>query len=449
MVQFVPYNRGPSFKERIGASLGQLGQNLAEGLLQRQQNMAENEMLAKLSGREAGDFQGIGPQFKDKLLQGLLREQQEAVKTEGRQKTDFDQYVYDSVVDAAGPEKAKRYAAMGKAQRAIVDRATQEFLGEGDPFNVAFTKALDGSYATGDRPFELGPDDDLGPLDEDNITQSPVYKNASDRQKRKLMRDEQARRLASIGADAGVENLRYKPEKMDRQSFIKAKEANRKTNEETLNQVNERSKVRAADLRDVGLLKNLSERLPSGLSKWLEVDPNTGSLRPTANLFELAPTEAQQWEKIIARFAGRARDSYGARVTNFELETFLKQFPSLLNSPEARSKILEMMEINYKLDQLYDDAYKQVIDYYGKDNISKGDADTLAQELIEEQKEALEEQYNNLYGEAGTMAAQEEGVEGGGEFDELPDPSQHKGKTIRDTESGVKYRSNGLKWEKI
>lgn len=93
---------------------------------------------------------------------------------------------------------------------------------------------------------------------------------------------------------------------------------------------------------------NKSGELPSGLGR-INVDLSSGELR----LPFLASPEAQLFIKTINDFTTKAKDSYGARVTNFELDRFMQRLPSLLNSEQGRELIISQMKTINELDQLY------------------------------------------------------------------------------------------------
>lgn len=110
----------------------------------------------------------------------------------------------------------------------------------------------------------------------------------------------------------------------------------------------------------LGQLKRLNERgnLAKGLGR-LNVNFKTGELRFPF----LASPDTQLFVKTINDFLTEAKDSFGARVTNFEVDRFLKRLPSLANSEEGRRAILRQMTIINELNQLQE---KGVVDAFDK-----------------------------------------------------------------------------------
>lgn len=58
--------------------------------------------------------------------------------------------------------------------------------------------------------------------------------------------------------------------------------------------------------------------------------------------------EAEAYNKILANFQRGAKDVYGGRITNFEMEQFLKTIPTLQHTPEGRARIWSMMKSYYR-----------------------------------------------------------------------------------------------------
>lgn len=75
--------------------------------------------------------------------------------------------------------------------------------------------------------------------------------------------------------------------------------------------------------------------------------------------------QTQEFMKIVADFTRGARDSFGARVTNFELGVFLQKLPSLMNTPKGRKMIIHNLSTMSKLNELRDKGIKEAFDEAG------------------------------------------------------------------------------------
>ncbi len=143
----------------------------------------------------------------------------------------------------------------------------------------------------------------------------------------------------------------------------------------------------------LNLLDELTDtgKVGEGLSK-LNINPKTGDLI----IPQLASPEEQLFVKTVNDFTVKAKDSFGARVTNFELDRFMQRLPTLANSTEGRKLILRQMKIVNQLNQMEKKAIQNVFDQYGVRNIDYVDAENKAREQIKDQKEALRKEYYNL-----------------------------------------------------
>lgn len=132
---------------------------------------------------------------------------------------------------------------------------------------------------------------------------------------------------------------------------------------------------------------NNSNRLPEGMDK-LNINWKTGDIRFPA----LANAETQAFVKTVNDFTVKAKETFGARVTNFELGAFMKRLPTLANSTEGRRQIISQMQAMGDLDRLYYDSLKEVYDNYGLRGIDKQKAEQIAEELRAPKEEALKQQ---------------------------------------------------------
>jgi hypothetical protein len=149
------------------------------------------------------------------------------------------------------------------------------------------------------------------------------------------------------------------------------------------------------DALEFNKLDDLNKKLPEGVERWI-INPQTGEPYGLAQLTGNVPPEVQEWVKIIARFQNRAKDAFGSRVTNFDLQSYMKQFPGLLNTKEGRDRIIGMLKINNKLDSMYKNSLDKVYKKYGTGGIPMEKADELAQSLIQEETDRLANEYLSL-----------------------------------------------------
>jgi hypothetical protein len=139
-----------------------------------------------------------------------------------------------------------------------------------------------------------------------------------------------------------------------------------------------RTKIKGIERDLLGTKKltklNETRKVGEGFQRSL-INPSTGEFYGPAQLTGAVAPEAQEWIKEIARFGNRAKEAFGSRVTNFDLVQYMKQFPGLLNTYEGRSRILRMMNINYELDKLYENARQQIYHKKGRTEIPPEEED--------------------------------------------------------------------------
>lgn len=147
--------------------------------------------------------------------------------------------------------------------------------------------------------------------------------------------------------------------------------------------------------RDIKRLQQLEERenLPEGVEKW-DINWETGE--PRFSPATLHP-DAQLYLKTIASMLGKAKEFFPGRVTNFDLDTFRKRFPTLANSKEGRILIQKQLELANRIAYLREDLLSQAFEHYGAgaDPIK---VRQIAKKKYNEQKQVLEERLKNLDG---------------------------------------------------
>lgn len=121
------------------------------------------------------------------------------------------------------------------------------------------------------------------------------------------------------------------------------------------------AKQRASEMEkeELDILSDLSPKI--GSMQRLNINPKSGDLIVPA----LASPEAQRFVKTVNDFTRLAKDSYGTRVTNFDLTQFMRRLPTLANSEEGRRQILQQMNLINSINQAYDKALLETFDQYG------------------------------------------------------------------------------------
>jgi len=70
---------------------------------------------------------------------------------------------------------------------------------------------------------------------------------------------------------------------------------------------------------------------------------------------------SQEFEKLTNDMTASARIDYGARITNFDLETFLKRIPTLLNTDEGKRRVINDLRVLRKGKAVRYKAMREII----------------------------------------------------------------------------------------
>ena len=361
MVQIFQENRRPSFGERfsnafVGGLQGAAGleQKYRADQLQRQQQQAGRNFLQQLTRREIPE--NLSPDLLKLGIDYQLAAENQSKKFS--EEFNADQKNLKKIENAFGKKFAEVWEASPVGARtALVEKALNALeVGESIDDLLAGVSAPEEEDVIPDEVPQLK----KGKLPEDfkypDFTKRPkgyTQKNWAD--ERKTWRKENA-------------------------PIFEA-------NKTRLDSVND-------DILATKKLQQLSPKLPEGMER-LIINPQTGEPYGLAQLAGVSP-EVQEWVKTIARFQNRAKDSFGARVTNFDLVSYMKQFPGLLNTREGRDRILRMMDINYEMDKLYNSSLDQIYKKYGLSKIPQEKADELARKTTGKAVQKLETEFLGL-----------------------------------------------------
>lgn len=178
--------------------------------------------------------------------------------------------------------------------------------------------------------------------------------------------------------------------------------------------------------QNIDILESLDKtgKLPKDFGR-LNVDESGNLKLPFA-----ASPEAQRFVKTINEFSQSAKETYGSRVTNYDLSQFMRRFPTLLNSADGRKQLYQQMKIISDINSVY---YKNLKNVYekagGVRNIDTDLAEALAEKASAPQVDKLAKKFETI-----------------GEINTLPNPSEFKGRKIQDEKTGEIFVSDGNEW---
>lgn len=370
MVQILP--RPESSSDRFAKAFGGLGSSLAQDIPQELLGRAERKKISELIGQDVSNIRN--PDTLKQLLSSHLEKENQSAKLKGEYEADKKNY--EAVKKAFGEDFANVWLATGQGERTALTKAALEARSRG--LSIEEFLAGEGGDVEGEGPHE------------------PDYSNFESPEMGGMEENPETPQMSQRG-ELKLPDYTNRPKGFTPKEWATQRTGWDKSNTEALTNARDRLKGNKRDKLGTKKLQQLndSHELPEGLDRWI-VNPKTGEVYGLAQLAGKAPKAAQEWVKEIARFGNRAKDAYGSRVTNFDLMQYMKQFPSLLNTPDGRKNILRMMEINYELDSLYDTAVQKIIDQKGAGNIPPSQVDRIARSMIKKREEKLFDEYLNI-----------------------------------------------------
>jgi len=74
----------------------------------------------------------------------------------------------------------------------------------------------------------------------------------------------------------------------------------------------------------------------------------------------LGNPDAEQFEKLSQELMKNITGTYGSRILQTEVVSFMKSIPTLMNSPEGQKRLIEQWKILNEGKKIYYDAYKDI-----------------------------------------------------------------------------------------
>lgn len=111
-----------------------------------------------------------------------------------------------------------------------------------------------------------------------------------------------------------------------------------------------------SDLRDLGRLEELNQEGKLDTAGYVQFLHNSGLDIPA-----LMSEDSQEFAKIQQSFLKNIKNIFGARVSNFEVEQFLKTIPSLSQTPSGRARVIANLKLMTRGSEEYYKAYEDVL----------------------------------------------------------------------------------------
>jgi hypothetical protein len=115
-------------------------------------------------------------------------------------------------------------------------------------------------------------------------------------------------------------------------------------------------KTARQDLKDLDRLEELSHKGDLSTPGYVEMLHRVGLDIPA-----LMTPDSEEFQKIQANFLRNAKQYFGGRISNYEVEQFLKTIPSLSQSPEGRSRVIANLKYVARASLEHNNALKEVV----------------------------------------------------------------------------------------
>lgn len=341
MVQIIEENR----KRSVGENLGKTLSGLVQGFSEYSSQQRENESLKGL---------GIDPNIRDpKMRQEMLASRLKG-EEESRKKNIKDPRV-EMVREKFGDDAADVYELAPEGGKTEVIKHLLEATQRGEDFGSRFKKKI----VETKEPL-LGKDEESeipGILEEEK-----PFKKIKDFDKGLTPKERASRQ----------ENRYNKNLPLHQESYHKYQ-------------------AHQSDADNLKILEELNPKITT-MDKF-NVNPSTGDLL----IPQFASPEAQRFLKTINDFTKNAKDSYGARVTNFDIQQFLKRLPTLAGSEEGRRQIIRQLTIMNNINLAREGALQEVIDEYGGiRNIDYDEAERIADKRSAKEISGLKKEFSSI-----------------------------------------------------
>jgi hypothetical protein len=189
--------------------------------------------------------------------------------------------------------------------------------------------------------------------------ETPGLEIQGDATQRESYTDQQIQAMALINPQ--VANLMQR----QRQTDVQENQEIRKRNLELFDDTSKKIQSLDEELTGIKQLEKLSDKIGkeqgqdffSRFFRTYRFDPETGGFTKIGRA--TSTPQEERYLKLIADATKTIKNDYGARITNLDMQVFLRRFPDLMMTPEGRKEIFETMRDYKQAKLLYNQALKQ------------------------------------------------------------------------------------------
>jgi hypothetical protein len=293
--------------------------------------------------------------------------------------------------------------------------------------------------------LSAGRQDNLGGLGIDSILN---LKNATHNQLPEVAPQAPLKKQAAPAAVSpkpstrAVEASPLVAEALTRKAPAKVSAAELKQSREEVKDINKKyDAARNADMRISKMEKlidsgKLNHPVIAGLAK----TATKGIFDIGLNLMGLLSPESQEFDKLSTDFVKDAKDIFGSRLTNLDIETFLQTVPTLSQSNDGKRRVINNLKLFNEGAKIKKNAMDEIIDANG--GVTPPNIESLVEKVAAPRLDALAERFKESEPQAAASTADKQ-------YKDLPEPASVSGKKFRDKKSGEVVQSVDGKWVKV
>jgi len=148
---------------------------------------------------------------------------------------------------------------------------------------------------------------------------------------------------------------RRQEEREERKLAQKEKAERFKITKEERKEITDKAKSARQQLHDLDRMEELEKTGKLDTPGYVEFLKRSGLDIPA-----LLNPESEEFQKLAAGFLRDAKSVFGARVSNYEIEQFLKTIPSLSQSPDGRRRVIANLKYLQRGNLAYAEALKEI-----------------------------------------------------------------------------------------
>lgn len=237
-------------------------------------------------------------------------------------------------------EGAKFWRSLG-----LDDQTAHAFASTPKEVQKSLLDRLEGASITQHQTGQV-PGQQLNPAEQNQISQ---YLGSPEQIAQQAAQPMQNENKITLGANP--------IERRHRETLAQQKElAQHKFSKDLLHEISQKAKVAKEDLRDLDRLEELQNTGKLDTPGYNEFLTRSG-----LDIQALRSPESEEFQKIQANFLKNAKDYFGGRISNYEVESFLKTIPTLSNSNEGRKRVIANLKRIARGAEQYNEALKEVL----------------------------------------------------------------------------------------